>query len=340
MTSVAELAAQTYQDVGYVLFIEGWAIAFTDRHELAGAGSSSWIGDEAHVGAGRTVVLGLEPPQSVKLAVGMLDSGMLLDDDATFTVVDREGHLIGFALDEEGDPLIQRLAPTDEPAPATLIGAGGDSVTIHGRHVNGEAIGGDGERRLFQVLPGDPLPGLDHAAFNAPEGEAGLRASVVRDGARWLEGRAVALYLIRRDPGTGAWAPWDEQHASGYSRLWWGTLRAARAQSRAWTFECEGPSSWLRRTLNVNRPSEWLPLETPLALGPGEDKIAVAFTFRNGVGSRHRRPRRRPTRRWTRSRATRARPSSPPRSTPACRRSRPRPASTRHSACTSAARCR
>ena len=44
MTTVAQLAAQPYQEFGYVLFVEGWRVAWTNRVELAGSGVSSWIG--------------------------------------------------------------------------------------------------------------------------------------------------------------------------------------------------------------------------------------------------------------------------------------------------------
>ena len=284
MTAAADLAAADFQEIGYLLVVEGWRVAWTNRSELAGSGPGSWIatgtdetGDtDGDAATDRVVALGLEIPESIKLEIGVVESGLPVNDGATFTLVDRDDHLIAFAEDEAGTPVYTRLDPTQDPAPSTLIGGGGDSVPLHGKHINGEAIGDAGERRRFQVLPTGALPGYDHAAIDS--GVQDLRASTVRDAARWLEGRPVALYLIRRDVD-GSWPSWSAQHASGCSLLWWGTLKGASAESRAWKVDCEGPSSWLRRTLNANRPADWQPLRPVLAFGPGEDRIASSFCY-------------------------------------------------------------
>lgn len=279
MATVAQLAAQPYQEVGYLFVVEGWPIAWTNRVELAGTGVSSWIGDATGVGEGRTVALGLEVPTNIPLGIGLVDEGMPCNDNATFTLVDRDDHLIAFAEDEEGEELYERLSPLEDPAPSTKIGLG-VAVNLHERWVNGEAIGASGERRQFQILPNNPLPGADHASINTSSGLAGLRASTVQDEARWFEGRACALYLIRKDVVAGTWADWETQYESGYSLIWWGTVKGVpQAQAGAWKVECEGPSSWLRKPLNVNRPAQWRPLETYLSFGYKEDLVAYALSF-------------------------------------------------------------
>lgn len=285
MPTVADLAAAEFQEIGFVLFCEGWRVAWTNRAELAGSGPGSWIsqgsdytgdtdGDEA---TDRVVVLGLEVPDAVKLGIGIVETGMLVGDEATFGLVDRDDHMIEFAEDEAGSTVFERLDPTQDPAPSTLIDGGGQPVDLHGKHINGEAIGDAGERRRFQIFPTVELPGLDHAAVDS--GVQDLRASTVREAARWLEGRAVALYLIRKDPDAGTWPSWAAQYESGYSLVWWGSLKGASAESRAWRLECEGPSSWLRRPLNANRPADWKPCRPVLAFGPGEDRIASSFIY-------------------------------------------------------------
>jgi hypothetical protein len=186
MATVAQLAARTYQEIAWLFVIEGWDVAFTNRPDLVGSGGGSWIGT-AH--GARTVALGLEPPEAVKLGIGIVDSGLPVDDGLTVTIVDRDGHLISFMKDEPGDVVAERLGPLDDPAPATLLGPQGETVAVWGRHVNGEAIGAAGERRQFFVLPGVTMPGLDHPAIGSDDGAGGLRVSAVRDDARWLEGR-------------------------------------------------------------------------------------------------------------------------------------------------------
>lgn len=284
MPTVAALAASQYQEGGFLLVIEGWRVAFTNRAELTGSGLGSWIaqgsdytGDANGDGTtDRLVVLGLEVPDTVKMGIGIVASGMLDDDDATFGIVDVADHVIEFAEDEAGSTVFERLDPTQDPAPSTLIDGGGQPVTLWGQHINAEAIGDAGERRRFQIFPTVQLPGLDHAAIDS--GVQDLRPSTVRDEARWLEGRAVALYLIRRAPD-GTWPSWQAQYESGYSLIWWGTLRGATAESHAWKLQCEGPSSWLCKPLNVNAPADWSPLRPLVEFKPGEDRFGASFCY-------------------------------------------------------------
>lgn len=275
MPTVAQLAAAEYQEIGYVLAVEGWPVMWTNRAELAGSGGGSWIG----TGEGaRTVALGLEVPSSIALEIeGINESGMLGGGDVAFTLVDRDGHVVDYAKAEAGSVVYQRLAPTDDPAPPSLIGAGGETVDLHGRWINGEAIGDEGERRLFQCLPGSPFTPRDHAAVSDETGD--LRPSVVHGAARFYEGAHAALYVIRRDPVSGAWASWADQYASGASLIWWGRTRSLSVSARAWSLSCDGPLSWLARTLNDTRPAAWRPVSPLLDLADDENRIAISFAY-------------------------------------------------------------
>ena len=278
MPTVAALAAADHQAVGYVLFVSGWRVAFTNRAELAGSGVGSWIGTEF---GDRVVALGLEPPQALKMGcLWLLDDGRS-SDAAEFTIVDRDDHLIEFARDEVGTAIYERLAPTTDPAPATLIGGGGESVTIRDRDVNGEWIGSAGERHQYQCFPDGAQPPPDHASIDSTVGD--LRASTVRTAARWMEGRACSLYIVRQDPDTGTWAPWDDQHDGG-GLLWWGSVTGATAESRAWKITADGPSSLLRRPLNVTAPADWQPLRPLVEFGPNENLIGSAFCYQTAAG--------------------------------------------------------
>lgn len=279
MTTVAQAAAHRHQDVGFVLFFEGWAVAWTDRVELAGSGGGSWVG----TGDGaRSVRLGLEVPDSVTLGVNS-NSGMIAEVDATFTLLDHQSDLI--ALISEATPPSQiygRLDPTQDPAPATLLGTGEDEVDLWGRYINGESIGAAGERRQFQVLPGGTLPGFDHTATSGED--QFLLPSEVSVTPRWYDGRRMSLYLIRRLPN-GTWPSWSTQDASGYARIWWGTVRSARVKGRAWDIACDGPGSWLRAGLNRNRSAEWRSAIARLVIADAERRMACGFAYRSSTGT-------------------------------------------------------
>jgi hypothetical protein len=177
----------------------------------------------------------------------------------------------------------ERLGPKDDPAPGDLLTPDGlNSETIWGKWLNQESIGQFGERRQFQVFPGDPLPGYDHATITSDIQT--LAPSAVFDDPHWLVGRKVSLYRIFRDvtnPDTGynSYPAWDLQDASGYSRLWWGTVNDASAEGIEWKIKCDGPSSWLRKELNMNRPSTWDSVVINIKLsdqdGSREDLMAI-----------------------------------------------------------------
>lgn len=271
------LAAAEFQEIAYFFVIEGWSIGFTNKEALAG-GAGAWIDPEST--NGRRVITGLELPETITLEIGLLESGLPINDSATFGLVDTTGEIVAFMRDlGDGEVVYERLAPTDSPAPATLIGAG-LSVDLHGRQIDGEQIGAAGERRMFQIFPDGGMPGYDHAAI--PAQDPTLRLSTVQDAAQWLEGRPCALFILRRDPASGLWPSWSAQHAEGFALVWWGTLRAASAEAFVWSLECEGPSSWLRKTINANRVAAWSSLQTLMDLrtDPGNVENEVALCLR------------------------------------------------------------
>lgn len=255
--TVAQLADRPHRDVGYVLFIEGCPFAFTDRVELVGSGVNSWIG----TGNGaRRVVLGLTPPESLTYYTNP-EHGMLTDDDdARFEIADFDGEMITWFEDVEYVKACRRLGPLDDPAPATLQGENEDeTVDIHGKFVGVESIGSAGQRRQFQLFPGDPLPGYDHASLSA-EVSGALAPIGVFDAPPWIVGRKLALYMIFRDAQTDTWPSWDDHYSSGYSLIWWGTCSEMAARHKAWSLRARGPSSWLAKMLNVNQPDAWQPV--------------------------------------------------------------------------------
>jgi len=285
MATVAELAARSHREIGYVLFLEGCPFAFTDRAELAGEGGFSWIADED-----RRVLEGLTVPESITYSTS-LESGMLESDDgATFVVQDFDGELITFLAVPDADTVGELLRPLDDPAPTDLISADGQTnVPVWGRFVNGEAIGQFGERNQFQIFPGDPMPGPSHAAYVGDVQT--LAVSVVTDAPTHLEGRRCALYRCFKDVTSSAedyaaWPGWSLQYASGESLVWYGTLRAMAGEARTWKLSCDGPSSWLRKQLNANRPATWERISTSLELsdapGQREDLMAIELNYTEG----------------------------------------------------------
>lgn len=284
MATVAEIVARPHRDFGYVLFLEGCPFAFTDREELTGTGGFSWINDEE-----RAVYLDLQVPETIAASTN-LETGMVEDaDGATFVVQDFSRKLIAFVRDlsNESKTVGQRLAPTDDPAPTTLLSADGQTnVDLHEKYIGVERIGSLGQRRTLQVFPGDPLPGYDHAAIGGEVQD--ITPSQVFDEATHLHGRKVALYRIYRDTTSGKftypyWPSWSDQYASGYSLVWHGVLTDIGAMGITWTLKCEGPSSALRKMLGANQPSTWSTCTPRVSLntspGAREDALALAFWY-------------------------------------------------------------
>lgn len=275
--TVAELSHRKYQECAVLFAVDGVPWLWTDCIDICGTGPSSWIGTAE--GAGRVVRLGLEPPASVSLGLNLLDSGMPGDDDCKITIRDQYGDLISWVADDAGTAVYERVTPVDDPAPASVVGEGGDAVSLWGAWLNGERIGTDGTRARYQCVPGAPFAPADHVAV---DGESNtILASVVHTSPRIFEGARCALYVLQRDPATGTFASWADQYAGG-ALVYWGTVRrVAGVSGRVWSFDLEGPSSFLRRGLNMTRSSTWKPLEPLLELGAGEDLFAAAFEYGN-----------------------------------------------------------
>jgi hypothetical protein len=191
MATVAQLATRAHVEVGYLLVLQGCPFAFTNRHELAGSGASSWIG----TGYGpRRVIEGLDiDGTTLSYGTEMSDGRPDTDDGFTFRILDFERELIEFfRVQTDAIPVGGRLGPKDDPAPTDLIGTSGDNVPIWGAWVNAEAIGPAGERSYYSLLPGGDAAGQDHAAYSGDV--QSLAPSYVYASPTHLEGRRVALY--------------------------------------------------------------------------------------------------------------------------------------------------
>jgi hypothetical protein len=269
--TLAEIVARSYRDVGYVLFIEGWPYAITNRSELAGTGIGSWISGAP--GGDRTVIEGLTVPENLSYATSLEDGMLSSEDGASFKIEDFDGKMIALVAEDDGDLVGETIGPMADPAPALLL----DGVTaVWGRWLNHEAIGPAGERRYYPCMP-VTLPGYDHAAVTSDAQT--LATSTLRDAPTWHEGLRCALYLIYMDP-TSTYIPnWQTHHTSGYSLVWYGSTRELTCEGTTWTLDCDGPTSWLRKQLGTTRSSTWLPVSTVLRMstepGKREDLAGV-----------------------------------------------------------------
>lgn len=274
--TVADLAARSHRDVGFVLFIEGLPYAFTNRSELAGSGGGSWI--DGAPGGDREIIEGLTVPETINYTTSPEDGMLGSEDGATFGLVDFESKLIALVAETGGDIVGETFGPKTDPAPALLL----DGVTpVWGRWLNHEAIGPAGERRYYPCMP-VTLPGYDHAAFTGDNQT--LAISTLRDAPTWREGLRCALYMIYIDPMTGEIPDWSAHHSSGESLIWYGHTRELTCEALTWKLACDGPSSWLRRQLGATRSAAWLPVSTvtTLATSPGyvENLAAYYFSYR------------------------------------------------------------
>ncbi len=273
--------------------VEGWRIGFVSDHRLSGEGASSWIGTSF---GDRKLLPGLQVPDlnfSVDLEEGLPESNL-----TTFKVLDEElldptagtlARLFG-AEDIAADLIGERLKPTDDPAPASILANGGDGAALHGRHIAGEAIGPAGERRYYPVFPANTIPGPDHAALD-PDDPGDVPLTEITDEPKVVAGRRVALYRLFRDTDSldaspDDWPDWTAQ-ADGQGLVWWGTLRDVGASTgRRWALSCFGWESWLRRQLNVRSSPRWYPVSAPLVLddaeGNVENRVLVALRREQG----------------------------------------------------------
>lgn len=270
--SVAQLAARASCRVAYLVTFDGLPFAFVTDSELAGSG---WIGD-------RTVYDGLDLQgqtisYAVELGSGRPDTG----DGLRLVILDLFGVLVKFFVDTPGTALGERLAPFTDPAPATLRDQFGAPLAVHGAWIDAEAIGPDGERGYYPAFPGG-LPPQDHPGFNGDYKT--ISDAYWYESPRHVDGRRCALWRIYYDDETQSWPSWTEHAESGASLIWYGSLTArVRAHGRRWTFDLEGPSSWLRKQLGSNRPADWQPVFTRLQLvttpGLREDRFALRFWY-------------------------------------------------------------
>lgn len=280
---VADIHALPFNVAGWVLFIEGIDIAFTNIPDLVGSGVSSWIG----TGEGaREVKLGLIMPAELHYGESDPWEAEIVDSTpAAFTVVDLDGTLVSLFIDDEPDEttetLGQRLHPLTSPAPDPGIGLDGALITLWDRHVGIERIGPAGERRHFYITPDDEPSGLDHLAA------VGWPSAHVTAGASLWAGRKVAVYRVVQDPDSGIWPAWGDQYAGG--SLWWfGTMTdrgewkdvtdsstTPATSGRGYVFYCHGPASWTQRTANLSRPTTWYKPETGATLTGTELEVAA-----------------------------------------------------------------
>lgn len=285
MTSIATLLRSDAARVCYLLVIEGWADAFATDQAVVGSGVSSWIGTT--YGA-RTVHGGLTVPRSIGYSLDVSPTsgtgdGSLRDTGAEFRILDIDGvlaPLLGNFDPDDLDLLATRLMPPVDPTAATAIGQGGGTIDIWGRHIGIEAIGPAGQRRYFPCHPTATLPGLDHAAL-LDDVEGALAQEPVTDAPALVDGRRVALYALVQERD-GSWPSWSTQ-ADGGALIWWGRLRSgALAEGRTWALRCDGPASWLRKTLNTNHAPTWRVAAPVFSLraDEGEDETGIAVWCR------------------------------------------------------------
>lgn len=277
MTTVAELAVREHVDIAYLLVWQGVPFCFTNRPEIAG---TAWIGENT----GRRVLEGLDiRGSSFAYATEPQDGRPDTGDGLTVKITDYDRELVEFfRKQDEAVQVGGRLGPKDDPAPSFLIGMNGENVDLWGKWLNTEAIGLLGERNLYSIFPdGDPC-GLDHAAYLGDIDS--LAVSLVYESPTHLEGRRAALFRVFRNPDTGEWPSWSDQHTSGESLIWVGVLtNDISVDDISWTINMEGPSSWLRKQLGANRPTDWQPVTGVITLdttpGQREDLIALNFWY-------------------------------------------------------------
>lgn len=274
--TVAEIHASGYAKGGFVVFVEGLRYAWTNIKALAGTGASSWIGTTY---GDREILLGLEMPPELPLGETDPWSGSIEQPQGVeFGLVDFDGTVAEIFKALEGDAttdsLGSRIAPTDDPAPETIVGEGAGLVDVWGRYAGIEAFGPEGERRYYWCCPGTAPPGLDHFS--------GVGWPLVRltDSPTVWPGRKIAVYRIVRSP-TGSWPNWQTQHDGG--SLWWfgalkdvGRWSSGALGQRRLSLAAAGPPAWLRKSAGLSRPSKWIAVQSGgLSISGDETKVAA-----------------------------------------------------------------
>lgn len=286
--------------LAYLFVVEGiptmWCQGYYASHEttLYGSGVSSWIGTA--YGA-RTVKPGLTLPDPIYEESISPTAGGILDNFIEVTLQDDETNYLASLLKSQWDAseltrLGERLAPSDDPAPATLKGWDQlTNVTVRDRHIGNEYIDGDGNRRSLYITPdtgsGKP-PGLDHPVLS-DQGDGQLPAVYVSTQPHNFVGRLCAIYEIAYDEDLGVWANWQNQYDGG-ALIWLGRLtdKIRYQGGKKWKVQCHGSASWLRKRLWSHMSTrEWTALPTlNLSQEQGSDETwCGVFFHRRGWGN-------------------------------------------------------
>jgi hypothetical protein len=279
MASIADIRMGAHMRHAYLFLIQGAPFAFTDEPALAVGGKDPWwtIDD-------RRVLTGLTVPSTLKISLE-LESGLIEEDTAVFSILDQDGTVPYFfgGLQKTFRQLGQRLHPREDPAPIGIIDSYGNPLNLSHGYVGTEALGPSRQRDHYSSTPyWGSLPGQDHPSHDDP-------LPTVTDsstGPYLIEGRRVCLYRLVYDEETGSWPAFDQQVDAavegGWSpALWWGTLRqAGKVEGRTWSISCTGPGSWLRRSLNARTSTAWHRISADFALDLRESYIGIELQKR------------------------------------------------------------
>lgn len=281
MPSVAEMRERDDAvDVAYAIAFDGieyiWVTGHADEG-LLGSGSGSWIGDyEDAIGDTyrRTVLAGLKMPTTLRLEELDEKRGTLEQQTQTIQLVDFDDVVAAmFGRDgKDFDLLAEVIQPGTSALGTSVAVQGGDTVNPRGRFVGLERIGPSGERVDFSCLPFTRI-GPQHVSFYADDGPPPVRISSqpIDHNGRWF-----ALYRLYRDPFTGEWPHLGLQYEGG-GLIAVGKLldNGTITGDRVWSLQLAMRESLLRRTLNLNSPTEWFVPSVSASLSADEARIAV-----------------------------------------------------------------
>ena len=206
--------------------------------------------------------VGLRPP-SVTMGTD-LKTGLLVSSSARITIDDVTDAMAGlFASVRDVNDLSSRLSPND-------------AASLSQKHVGIEYIGLSGNRGQLGSLPG---VGLEHPSASMADALGQARVPV-SDDPMVFHGRRVRLYRFLRPPG-GTFGD-----VADADLVWWGKMRdAGQVRGRTWSVSCDGPESWLRKTLNQGSFQEPRPIQADLSLTDDEKEIYVNFFGTSATGT-------------------------------------------------------
>lgn len=239
--------------VAYCLLIEGIPVAFWTNEDAAS--SVDVDRESAHVGL-----------QFPTLAMGFsLADGWVSSSTARFELDDVDGTLADLFATRRDD--LAGLTTTLDPGETVDNGVG---QTRRSRHIGTEFIGSSGERRRYPVVK-DWNVGMRHP----DDGECiALGLGVIPITAKPLlwAGRRAAVYRFAYEDG--AWQTW-----ANAARIWWGTVRGTgMVRDHRWSINCDGPDSWLRRSLGYSAWAEPVTVDyTEIKIDANADDITVYF---------------------------------------------------------------